>query len=829
MSAATLGAETPTSASDSPALRFRGAAAALSVADQRQLVDRALSVDDGVRRRTAEIIARVREQGDQALIALARELDGVTLDVLEVPRAAVRAAIDRLTPSLRRALERSAANIASVHRAFLPQASEVSPEPGIIVGRRPDPLQRVGVYAPGGRAAYPSSVLMGAIPARVAGVGEVILCTPPGPNGLPNATLLAAAAIAGVDRVFAVGGAGAIAAMAFGTESVPRVDRVVGPGNAYVAEAKLQLAGVVGIDAPAGPSELLVIADATSDPAVVARELLAQAEHDPLACVVALVVGEDVARAVELEIARQLAGTARREIVEAALRGQGAVLSVATLEEAVELANRYAPEHLLIALPSIERSADLAHAVRNAGTIFVGESSSNAFGDYMTGANHVLPTLGLARSYSGLSVLDFVRWTTYQRISPEAATALAADVALFADAEGLPGHANAARAWVAATAAAGASRSSSWSATPIRREIAELPLYTEAGDDGTGRMPNESAGVLDLSDNTNLWGAPPAAVAVLRDASFAISRYPSPYSAELKRALARYVGLEDAGIVTGCGSDDVLDAAMRAFTERGDAIAFSTPTFSMIPVFARVNGLRSIAIPFRDERCDIDAERLVDSGAKLIYICAPNNPTATTVSRAALEYVTERTPGVVIIDEAYAEFAPAVNTDLAARRPNVLVTRTLSKAFGLAGLRIGYGVGDPALTGALERARGPYKVTVAGERTALAALEDGPTALGWVREHARLATEARDRLLESLRALDVQPLPSAANFVLVPHPRAPEIARRLRASGIIVRVVTDLPRTPASLARGEGTALRIGVGPSAAMARLLEAFAEAIR
>ena len=830
MSAATLGAESPTSAPESPALRFRGAAAALSDADQRQLFDRALSVDDGIRRRTAEIIARVRAQGDQGLVALAWELDGVALDALEVPSATVRAALDRLTPSLRRALERSAANIASVHRAFLPQASEISPEPGIIVGRRPDPLQRVGVYAPGGRAAYPSSVLMGAVPARVAGVDEVILCTPPGVDGLPNATLLAAATLAGVDRVFAVGGAGAVAAMAFGTASVPRVDRIVGPGNAYVAEAKLQLAGVVGIDAPAGPSELVVIADGTSDPALVARELLAQAEHDPLACVVALVVGEDVAGAVESEIARQLAGTARREIIAAALRGQGAVLSVATLEEAVELANRYAPEHLLIALPSIERCSDLARAVRNAGTIFVGESSSNAFGDYMTGANHVLPTLGLARSYSGLSVLDFVRWTTYQRVSPEAASALAADVALFADAEGLPGHANAARAWVATSPAnTPSSRSSSWSATPIRREIAELPLYTEAGDDSSTPAPNDSTGVLDLSDNTNLWGAPPAAVAALRDTALAVSRYPSPYSAELKRALARYVGWKDAGIVTGCGSDDVLDAAMRTFAERGDAIAFSTPTFSMIPVFARVNGLGSVGVPFRDESCDIDAERLIDTGAKLIYICAPNNPTATTVSRAALEYVIERARGVVIVDEAYAEFAPASNVDLASRRPNVLVTRTLSKAFGLAGLRVGYGVGNPALTGAVERARGPYKVTAAGERSALAALEEAPTALGWVRNHARLATEARDRLLESLRALDLSPLPSAANFVLVPHPRAPEIAQRLRTSGIIVRVVTDLPRTPASLARGDGKALRIGVGPSAAMVRLLGAFAEAIR
>ena len=830
MSAATLRTESAVPTPASPPLRFRGVAADLSFAEQRQLFDRALWVDDAVRRRTAEIITRVRTQGDRGLFALARELDGVTLDQLEIPPGTVRAALDRLASPVRRALERSASNIASVHRAFLPQVCETSPEPGIVIGRRPDPLQRVGVYAPGGRAAYPSSVLMGAIPARVAGVGEVILCTPPRADGLPNETLLAAAALAGVDRVFALGGAGAIAAMAFGTESIPRVDRIVGPGNAYVAEAKLQLAGIVGIDAPAGPSELLVIADATSDPALVARELLAQAEHDPLACVVAIAAGEDVARAVEQAIANQITTAARREIVDAALSGQGAVLSVATLEEAVELANRYAPEHILLALPSLDRCTELARALRNAGTIFVGQSSSNAFGDYMTGANHVLPTLGLARSYSGLSVLDFMRWTTYQHVSPAAASDLAADVAILAEAEGLPGHASAAQAWTCTSSAVDrpASRSSS-SRSSIRAEIADLPLYTEATDDDATAAPNDSADVLDLSDNTNLWGAPPAAVAVLRDASLALSRYPSPYSAELKRALARYVGWREAGIVTGCGSDDVLDAAMRAFAERGDAIAFSSPTFSMIPVFARVNGLRPVSVPFRDESCDIDAERLVDTRAKLIYVCSPNNPTATTVSRAALEHVIDRAPGVVIVDEAYAEFAGAVHTDLVSRRPTVFVTRTLSKAFGLAGLRVGYGVGDPSLTGAVERARGPYKVTAAGERAAVAALADRPDGLRWVREHARLAIAARDDLIASLTDLDVHPLPSAANFVLVPHPRAPEIGRRLRATGIIVRVLTDLPRAPATLAHGEGNALRIAVGPAAAMRRFVDAFAEALR
>jgi histidinol dehydrogenase len=376
---------------------------------------------------------------------LAIELDGVAVDAIEVPKAFWETALDELAPPLRRAMERSADNLARVHRAFRPEAQETESEPGIVVGRRPDPLGRVGVYAPGGRAAYPSSVLMGTIPARVAGVGEIVLCSPPSrETGLPSRVVLAAAALAGADRVFALGGAGAVAAMAYGTESVPRVDRIVGPGNAYVAAAKLQVSSAVAIDSPAGPSELLVLCDESADPALVARELLAQAEHDPEAAVVAVSESEGSARGILAALEAQLDAQPRADIIRTALAAQGAVLWAESLDAAVAFANDYAAEHLLLVVRPLE--ATLAR-LRNAGTVFVGPSASVAFGDYMTGANHVLPTGGLARSYSGLSTLDFVRWTTYQRVTPAAAARLAGDVGVFADAEGLPGHAMAARAW----------------------------------------------------------------------------------------------------------------------------------------------------------------------------------------------------------------------------------------------------------------------------------------------------------------------------------------------------------------------------------------------
>jgi histidinol dehydrogenase len=351
------------------ALRFRGRVDRLTAEERRALCDRAGddAGDDTVRGRTAAIVARVRREGDAALRAMALEFDGAELRQLEVPRAEWRAALEEVDAGLRRAMERAAENIRTVHEAFRPRAVEVEPEPGVVVGRRPDPLTRVGVYAPGGRAAYPSSLLMGVVPAKVAGVEEVVVCSPPGPDGLPSAVVLAAAAIAGADRVFALGGAGAVAAMAYGTESVPRVDRIVGPGNAYVAEAKVQVSRAVAIDSPAGPSELLVIADHTADPVAVARELVAQAEHDPMAAVVCVAVGDETAEQVEEALAELSAEAGRADVVRAALGAQGGVLVAQTYDEAAAFASDYAAEHLQLAIGAPEQKMVLAR-LRHTGT-----------------------------------------------------------------------------------------------------------------------------------------------------------------------------------------------------------------------------------------------------------------------------------------------------------------------------------------------------------------------------------------------------------------------------------------------------------------------------
>ncbi len=433
---------TPAMPQTRSAFRVTGTIADLSAADRHLLFDRAQTLDDHVRARTSDIIRRVRQDGDRALRELAYSLDGVALEQLEVPRTAWHEAAAIVAPEVRSALERAARNIRRAHEAWLPSASEVETEPGVIVGRRPDPLARAGVYAPGGRALYPSSVLMGAIPARVAGVGEVILCSPPGPSGFPAPIMLAAAEIAGVDRVFSVGGAGAIAAMAYGTQTIPRADRIVGPGNAYVAAAKLQVASDTGIDAPAGPSELLIIVGHGSVADVIAREVLAQAEHDPDAAVVVIATSPDIATAIAHAVQCLAPFEKRADIIAASLAARGALLVAPDIASAIRFSNDWAPEHLLLAVDDPDAALP---DVTSAGTVCLGTATSVVFGDYITGANHVLPTGGAARRYSGLSTLDFIRWTTYQRVSASAARSLAGDVAILATAERLPAHAAAAR------------------------------------------------------------------------------------------------------------------------------------------------------------------------------------------------------------------------------------------------------------------------------------------------------------------------------------------------------------------------------------------------
>lgn len=388
------------------------------------------------------ILQEVRLTGDKAVLSFTKKFDGVEMNCIEVGRDQLQNALNKIDPELLSSIRKAEENIRFFHEKQKENSWFTTDKDGVLLGQKVTPLQRVGVYVPGGTAPLPSSVLMNVIPAKVAGVEEIILCTPPGKDGLPNPIIMACAAIAGADRVFAVGGAQAIAAMAYGTETIPQVDKITGPGNIYVATAKKMVYGLCAIDMIAGPSEILVIADDSARPEYVAADLLSQAEHDPLASSVLLSTSDRLINQVLIEIDRQIEALSRKEIVKQSLKNCGAVVRVESIAQAVEISNRIAPEHLEL---YIANPLQVLGSVRNAGAIFLGEYAPEPLGDYMAGPNHILPTNGTARFSSPLQVSDFVKKSSVISYSREALQGIWEDAARFAEAEGLEAHANSIR------------------------------------------------------------------------------------------------------------------------------------------------------------------------------------------------------------------------------------------------------------------------------------------------------------------------------------------------------------------------------------------------
>ena len=412
-------------------------------ADFAHLLDRRQSADPAVEKTVRDIVEDVRRRGDAALLEHTRRLDRRevrTARECEVSRERLAAALTAIPAEARTALEQAAARIRAYHERQKLESWQYTDAEGTLLGQQVTALDRVGLYVPGGKAAYPSSVLMNAIPARIAGVAEIVMVVP-APDDQLNELVLAAAAIAGVDRVFTVGGAQAIAALAFGTETIPKVDKIVGPGNIYVATAKRLVFGTVDIDMIAGPSEIVVLCDGRTDPEWVAMDLCAQAEHDTDAQAILISLDAAFAGAVASAIERLLPGLERREIVRASLESRGALITVAGLDEALELINRIAPEHLEL---SVEEPLAVARRVRHAGAIFLGRYTPEALGDYCAGPNHVLPTSGTARFSSPLGVYDFQKRTSLIQCTAEGAARLGRTASVLARGEGLTAHARSA-------------------------------------------------------------------------------------------------------------------------------------------------------------------------------------------------------------------------------------------------------------------------------------------------------------------------------------------------------------------------------------------------
>ena len=388
-----------------------------------------------------DIIADVRENGDRALYAYAEKFDKATLSSLEVSEEEIEEAFRTVEPRFLEILRAAAENIRVFHRAQKRNSFIINENPGVIIGQKVIPIEKVGLYVPGGTAAYPSTVLMDSIPAKIAGCQEICIVTPPNKEGKVNPVILAAAKIAGVDRIFKVGGAQAVAALAYGTETIPKVDKIVGPGNAFVAEAKRQVFGIVSIDMIAGPSEILVVADGKSNAKFVAADLLSQAEHDKNASAVLVTDSLALAQAVSSELERQIPLLPRAEIARASIDNNGKIIVADSLSVVIDIANAIAPEHLELC---VDNPFDYLDGIKHAGSIFMGRYCPEALGDYFAGPNHTLPTGGTARFSNPLSVDDFVKKTQYSYYTEDALRAVAEDVAFFAHKEGLDAHARSA-------------------------------------------------------------------------------------------------------------------------------------------------------------------------------------------------------------------------------------------------------------------------------------------------------------------------------------------------------------------------------------------------
>lgn len=405
---------------------------------KKLLQSRSSEIDPEITLQVTNIIEQVKSEGDQAVKKFTQQFDSVWLEDYVVSQEEIEAAFNSVDPFLIENLQEAKQNIEKFHLPQKAEGFELNQADGVYLGQRVLPLDKVGIYVPGGKAAYPSSVLMNVIPAKIAGVNEIIMVTPPDRQGKINPVILAAASVAGVDTIYKVGGAQAIAALAYGTKTIPKVDKIVGPGNIYVSVAKKLVFGLVDIDMIAGPSEILVIADEAADPGYAAADLLSQAEHDPLASSILIALSDEKIKAVNKEIEKQLAELPKKEIASASLKNYGYSLKVSSIEEAIEVSNKIAPEHLELL---VSQPKDYLPLIKNAGSIFLGYDSCESIGDYFGGTNHVLPTNGTARFYSSLGVESFVKRSSYLHWTKEALEKHGDKIINMALHEGLQGHA----------------------------------------------------------------------------------------------------------------------------------------------------------------------------------------------------------------------------------------------------------------------------------------------------------------------------------------------------------------------------------------------------
>ncbi|MBQ2322031.1 MAG: histidinol dehydrogenase [Bacteroidales bacterium] len=715
------------------------------------------------------VIDDVRARGDAAVREYEAKFDNANLESLLVSEAEFEAAEAQVDDELRGAIVTAAHNIAAFHSAQDTPLPSVETMPGVRCWQQAVPIDRVGLYIPGGTAPLFSTVLMLALPAKLAGCPQIVMCTPPRPDGTVNPIVAYAAKVAGVSKLYKIGGVQAIAAMAYGTESVPRVYKIFGPGNQYVTAAK-QIVSLsqVAIDMPAGPSEVEVIADETANPRFVAADLLSQAEHGADSQAILITSSPDLAQKVSDEVERQLDELSRRELTAKSLQ-HSKIIVVRNLDEVIDITNDYAPEHLIIQTADPRAIAD---QIRNAGSLFLGHLTPESAGDYASGTNHTLPTSGYAHAYNGVNLDSFRKKMTYQEITPEGIRNIASTVEVMARNEQLTAH-EAAMRFRRQDVEARSSADNQPSFDPlrlVRPNIAALKPYACARTEFKGKAKV----FVDANENPYTNG---------------VNRYPDPFQTAIKAKLAKIKGVAEDQIVLGNGSDEPIDLIYRIFCRpRIDNVVAIEPTYGMYRVQADINDVEYRTVNL-DNDFSLNADRLLaatDAQTKVVWLCSPNNPSGNLLNQAQIRRVVEQFRGIVVIDEAYIDFAPEASW-LAQlnNHPNLIVLQTFSKAWGLAGVRCGLAFASRQIIQLFNNVKYPYNVNCLTQERVLKALDN----IQEKDEHVKVIIAERRRMAEAFANLPtVQGVyPSDANFLLVHFDDATRVYKNLLAMGIVTR------------------------------------------
>lgn len=746
------------------------------------------------------ILNAIKTGGDQSLLELTVQFDKVALEDLRVSESAIQAAETAVSSELKAAIQVAYQNIKRFHSAQKESIQKVETTQGVNCWRKSVGIEKVGLYIPGGSAPLFSTLLMLGVPAQIAGCKEIVICTPPRQDATISPVILYVANLLGIKNIYKVGGAQAIAAMAYGTKSIPKVDKIFGPGNQYVTAAKqaIQQEGVA-IDMPAGPSEVLVLADETCEAAFVAADLLSQAEHGADSQVILVTTSEQVATAVQAALAVQLERLPRKKIAEAALNNSQIII-LETTAEAMSFSNLYAPEHLIIAT---KNAMLLAEKVINAGSVFIGNYTCESAGDYASGTNHTLPTNRYARAYSGVSLDSFIKKITFQHISAQGIQNLGGTIEKLATAEGLEAHKNAVSIRLKALGSSKQKTENPNTSTelPIRACIQNLKAYSSARSEFKGAATT----FLDANESPFDNG---------------LNRYPDPLQAQVKAQIAAIKGINANHIFLGNGSDEALDLIFKTFCEpKRDKVLTFAPTYGMYQVIADIQEVDLISLPlnenFQINRAALDAY-LNRPELKLICICSPNNPTANLINKADILYIAQNFKGIVLVDEAYIDFAPNSASCLFDLKnyPNLIILQTFSKAWGLAGIRLGMAFAQPKIIQALNKIKLPYNINNLTQQIALAKLQNHKV----VKANIQAILEQRTMLQNALQKLNnvVAIYPSAANFLLVKFKNPKAIYNQLLARGIVIRDRSSLI----------DNCLRISIGTASENAFLLQALKE---